>query len=181
MEDNTKKRGRPIEWTEERIQDAREELLYNIGEKGYSASQALREDGMPHRKLFYKWLDEDEEFRNNYVRARESREELYFDKILEIANTKEFYEVVEITEIQGKVKKQHDEDGNVIAESQDVQTVRKVTEREATRHREIRIDAIKWILGRSNPSKYGNKIDVTTDGEKINKVTVFELPDNNRE
>lgn len=32
----------------------------------------------------------------------------------------------------------------------------------------VRIDARKWYLSKVNPKKYGDKIDHTTDGDKIN-------------
>lgn len=34
----------------------------------------------------------------------------------------------------------------------------------------LRIDARKWLLAKLHPKKYGDKIDVTSDGEKIQQV-----------
>ena len=31
----------------------------------------------------------------------------------------------------------------------------------------LRVDARKWIASKLNPKKYGDKVDLTTDGEKI--------------
>jgi polyhydroxyalkanoate synthesis regulator phasin len=31
-------------------------------------------------------------------------------------------------------------------------------------------DLLKWTAGRKKPKKYGNKLDVTTDGEKITQI-----------
>ncbi len=35
----------------------------------------------------------------------------------------------------------------------------------------LRIDARKWIASKMNPKKYGDRIDVTTDGAAINNLT----------
>ena len=36
----------------------------------------------------------------------------------------------------------------------------------------IRIDTRKWIASKLKPKKYGDKVDVTTDGEKINTPVI---------
>jgi hypothetical protein len=36
--------------------------------------------------------------------------------------------------------------------------------------RKVRIDARKWLLAKRQPRKYGDKIDVTTDGESIRSI-----------
>ena len=44
------------------------------------------------------------------------------------------------------------------------------------------IDALKWKAGRMKPTKYGDKLDITTNGnDVISQVVVFELPDNKRD
>jgi len=48
----------------------------------------------------------------------------------------------------------------------------------------LRIDARKWALSKLNPKKYGDKTDITTDGEKITtpktiKITYKRNEDNN--
>jgi hypothetical protein len=38
-------------------------------------------------------------------------------------------------------------------------------------HRDkLKIEARKWLMGKLKPKKYGEKLDVTTDGEKINNL-----------
>jgi hypothetical protein len=45
----------------------------------------------------------------------------------------------------------------------------------------LKIDARKWAASKLAPKRYGDKIDVTSDGEKIKShVTIFQLPDNGR-
>jgi hypothetical protein len=37
-------------------------------------------------------------------------------------------------------------------------------------HRKLKIETRLKLLSKWNPKKYGDKMDVTTDGEKINNV-----------
>lgn len=40
---------------------------------------------------------------------------------------------------------------------------------------------IKWIAGKKKPKKYGNQLDITTNGKEFKEqVTVFKIPDNAR-
>jgi hypothetical protein len=36
----------------------------------------------------------------------------------------------------------------------------------------LRVDAIKWVLSKMSPNKYGDKIDVVSDGKKIESISV---------
>jgi len=37
----------------------------------------------------------------------------------------------------------------------------------------LQVDARKWSISKLNPKKYGDKLDVTTDGAKINHTPIF--------
>lgn len=51
---------------------------------------------------------------------------------------------------------------------------------EISRAREL-AQHYRWMASKRSPKKYGDKLDVTTDGEKIqSQVTIFQLPDNGR-
>lgn len=41
----------------------------------------------------------------------------------------------------------------------------------------VRIDARKWMLSKMDPKKYGDRLDVTSDGEKINSSIPLVLDD----
>jgi hypothetical protein len=41
----------------------------------------------------------------------------------------------------------------------------------------LRVDSRKWLLAKLQPKKYGDKIDMTSDGEKINPHITIELID----
>jgi hypothetical protein len=104
-------------------------------------------------KSFYKWLDSDEINAKSYARACNKRSERIFEEMIEIADKQEKDVYIDK---EGKERIDH----NVI-------------------HRnKLQIDTRKWMLAKMNPKKYGDKIDVTTDGEKVNNVPqiVFTKP-----
>ena len=156
----TKIMGKPIFWTDERKNIAIEKILQHIRE-GESVNSILKMEGMPVTSTFYKWVMEDENLEKNYARACEFRADFLFEQLLSIADG------------DHRVKEIEDPDGNKIKVVEDDRTT---VSRDA-----LSCDVRKFMIAKLAPKKYGNKIDVTTDGEKINKVTVFELPDNNRE
>lgn len=93
------------------------------------------------------WLSEGhrnykEDFAKIYARAKEMQAEMLADEILQIADdgSNDTY-----TDEEGREKTDHD----VIARSR------------------LRVDSRKWIASKLKPKKYGDKMDVTSDGEKI--------------
>ena len=87
--------------------------------------------------------DSDKDLVNAYARAREYRCEILAEDIIDIADdgTNDYYE---------------DENGNIKTDHENINRSR------------LRVDARKWILSKISPKKYGNKIDLTTNGEQIN-------------
>jgi len=112
-------------------------------EKGRALRNVLKDDNMPSTSTFYEWLDNNEEKAKQYARATTVRADLIFDDILSIAdeNTNDTYV---------------NENGVEVVNNDVIQRSR------------LRIDARKWVLSKLNPKKFGDKIDHTTDGEKIN-------------
>lgn len=56
------------------------------------------------------------------------------------------------------------------------------TDNDVIQRSKLRVDARKWVLAKMAPKKYGDKIDLTSDGEKLqSQVTIFQLPDNGRD
>lgn len=140
-------------YTQEKKDECFDWIISEI-ESGKSLISALNTNGMPSTSTFYIWLEEDSEKSKRYARACEARELLIFDEILTIADKQD----ADVDEKDGVEVINH----NVI-----------------NRNR-LQIDARKWVLGKMNPKKYGDKVDVTTDGEKLSQVTIFQLPDNGR-
>lgn len=132
-----------------------DEICEYISE-GDSVEKALTKSDTIKRSTFYEWLKEDiaisGDKSNKYARAMELRADALFEEIKEIAfNTEE-----------GLVVK--DTPNGVIEERGDM-----------LGHRRLKVDALKWMISKMQPKKYGDKIDVTTDGEKVNTKQVFKI------
>ena len=100
--------------------------------------------------IIRKWRDEDEEILNQYLYAREARETLIFEQCLDIADATS----------KDIIKKDGIEivNNNVIARDK------------------LRIDTRLRMLGKMNAKKYGDKMDLTSDGEKLDatpQITVI--------
>lgn len=98
----------------------------------------------------FEWIKNNESFSNNYARAREAQADFLADEILEIADDN--------TRDTKTIKK-----GNEFIEVEDT---------EWTNRSKLRVEARKWIASKLKPKKYGDKLDMTTDGEKITSVRV---------
>jgi hypothetical protein len=110
--------------------------------EGESVKTILKDKDMPSSKTFWKWLDQDKVKVNQYARAKEIYADKVFEDIVLIADgTNEDVFV--------------DEDGIE-------QTNHNIIQRDR-----LRIDARKWHLSKLNPKKYGDKIDMTSGGEKM--------------
>lgn len=139
-------------YSEEKKQECFDWIIENIKE-GKSLRWCLDTNNMPSSRTFYKWLEEKDEKGNlteeaqekvkQYTRACETREELLADQILLIAD---------------------DQEGDIYKNDDGVE----LTNHNVIQRSKVRIEARMWLLGKLNPKKYGNKIDHTTNGEKIN-------------
>ena len=110
---------------------------------GKSLRFALNTNGMPSSSTFYQWLELDEDKSKRYVRACEDRELLIFDEILDIAD-KQGEDII-TTDV-----------GDIINHN-------------VINRNRLQIDTRKWMLGKLNPKKYGDKTDITSGGEKIQR------------
>lgn len=131
-------------YSEENIESIFEEILEYI-ESGKSLRSILLSSDMPSSRTFYKWIDEDKAKVKRYARATEIRAEAIFEDMLEIAD-----------------------DG-----TNDYMTITKgdldynVEDKEVTNRSRLRLDTRKWMLSKMQPKKYGDKLDVTSDGDAL--------------
>lgn len=93
-------------------------------------------------KTFYEWLDDDEEKVKLYARACEDRAEALLDEMLDIVDSSE-----------ADIYK--DDEGNTKIDGNVVQRAR------------LQYDARKWLVSKLNPKKYGDKVDLTTNGKDL--------------
>lgn len=151
--------GRPTIYSQELV----DKICKRIAE-GESVRVICYSEDMPSQGTIYSWLlDEDKkEFLEKYARARNTQAEVLFDEILEIAD-----------------------DG-----TNDYMTITKgndsynVEDREVTGRSRLRVDTRKWYLSKVLPKKFGDKLDVMSDGKAL-PTPIFDiknvLPDHGHE
>lgn len=134
-------------YTQKEREEIVERVCEYIVENNAPLRHALELHDRPTRKTFYKWLDENEDFVNQYMRACEERADVIFEEILDIAD-------------ESNADVSISDEGQIIKNGDIVQRSR------------LRIDARKWMLGKMQPTKYGDKIDVTSGGEKLQQAII---------
>lgn len=117
--------ARPSEFSQDTAGYICEQLI-----EGKSLRSVCTQDGMPAASTVCRWLSQNEEFRKQYVHARELQADALFDQCLDIA------------------------DGSCA----DVQRDR------------LKVDTRKWMAAKLAARKYGEKIDVTSNGETVGRV-----------
>ena len=90
---------------------------------------------------FFEWIRFDGEKSKQYARATEERAELMFEDMFDIADdsTDDFIQT----------------EGGRKLNSENIQRSK------------LRVDTRRWALSKMQPKKYGDKLDITSDGEKI--------------
>lgn len=111
-------------------------------EEGEPIRKILKEKDMPDSVTFYKWLEKDEIKIKQYARAKEMYCEKMFDEIFNIADATADDVII-------------DDEGKEIVNHNVIQRDR------------LRVDTRKWALSKLLPKKYGDKLDLTSGGEKI--------------
>jgi hypothetical protein len=104
-------------------------------------------DGFPNPSTVYKWLNEQQLFSERYARAREIQADLLADEIIRIAKTPR-------KAIRTATKEWGIE----------------VTTGDAVDRSRLMVDAYKWKASKLAPKKYGDKVDVTSNGETVKQV-----------
>lgn len=132
-----------IKWNQELKNSVTDFVCAEI-EMGKSLREIFRESliELPARKEFYRWINENELFCNQYARACELRAENIFEEIIEISD--DSGEDITIDEM------------GIPREN-----------REFVSRSRLRVDARKWVLSKMNPKKYGEKLDITSDNKHI--------------
>jgi hypothetical protein len=110
---------------------------------------------------FYEWIHQSEDLRKQYARARELQADFLADEIIELSSSERY-----TTE-------------NIEVETQEGFSTTEIKKDNYNRTR-LEIDARKWKASKLYPKKYGERLDVTTDGEKINEVRTFNILPNDK-
>lgn len=128
--------------------------ICNEMKTGRSLRSVLRDEGMPHSDTFYIWLDSSEAKTVQYARAREERADKIFEEMLAIADDST-NDTMYIETKKGEIA---------------------VEDKEWTNRSRLRIDTRKWMLSKMLPKRFGDKLDVTSDGEKIASPVINMFP-----
>jgi hypothetical protein len=102
----------------------------------------------PGTTTVYRWLQENEQFRDLYARAREDQADTLADELLVIA----------------------DDGRNDWMRANDPDNLGYAENKEAIRRSQLRIDTRKWIASKLKAKKYGDKVEQTIqnpDGSAI--------------
>jgi hypothetical protein len=113
-------------------------------ENGASLRTALKNNNNFSSHTFNDWVNEDEEKGKQYARAKEQRTDLIFEEILNIADSQE---------------------GDVIHKDGI-----DIVNHDVINRARLRIDARKWMLGKMDKNKYGDKIQTEHSGEITTNV-----------
>lgn len=107
---------------------------------------------MPAQSTVYLWLlDEDKKlFSENYARARASQAEVMFDELLDIAD---------------------DSSEDTMLVQMGKKTV-PMENKEFVNRSRLKVDTRKWYLSKVLPKKFGDKLDLTSDGKEIKGNTI---------
>lgn len=133
--------GRPTMYTPELADQICEQLA-----SGDSMRTVSKGKAMPAMTTMFRWLRENPEFRKQYEKAKEEAADAFAEEILDIAD-----------------------DGSndwMIRHGKDDQESWQLNGEHVQRSR-LRIDSRKWIASKLKPKKYGDKIDMTTNGKDL--------------
>lgn len=123
------------------------DLIIDLIEEGGSIRSILKRPDTVGTKTFYKWLEASEELQERYKAATKKRADNIFEEMLEIADKQE-------------ADMGYNERGEPIIQHNVINRSR------------LQIDTRKWMLGKLNPTKYGDKLDVTSGGDKLQAVPI---------
>lgn len=121
---------------------------------GESLRRICADDDMPAASSVFKWLRENDEFSQQYAKAKEEQAEGFADELVSIADERE-YEKVEV-------------DGVPLAVKFDATAV--------ARNR-LRVDTRKWVASKLLPKKYGERSQVDHTIVGLEALVAADEPD----
>ena len=131
------------------------ELINTICERmanGRSLRSVLKDEGMPVENSFFSWIDNNDKRLKQYRRACEARADAIFEEILSISDSTIEGVVIE-TDDHGRTKEKK---GDMLG------------------HRRLQVDSRKWMIGKLQPKKYGDKLDLSSsDGSMTPQTNII--------
>jgi len=108
--------------------------------------QTLCKNHNSSASAFYDLLDKNKELTDTYVRARERQADFLADEIIEIADDG----TNDTLTLKAANGEEYDKENT-----------------EWVNRSKLRVEARKWTAAKLRPKKYGDKLDLTSDGEKL--------------
>jgi len=118
-------------------------ICEHIG-NGESLRKFCEMEGNPTKPTVLRWLRQNEDFQTHYARARQNAMEVMAEEIVDISD-----------ETNQIIKSGAEKKSSAYAQAQ-----------------RLRVDTRKWVMSKLLPKKYGDKIDVTSDGKAIKGNTI---------
>lgn len=112
--------------------------------EGTSLRTVCIPDDMPAASTVFGWLRKNEEFVKQYARAKEESADALAEEIMDISD-----------------------------ESFGVVTGLDKSDNARVQAMKLRVDTRKWIMSKMKPKKYGDKLDVVSDGKAIKGNTII--------
>lgn len=147
--------GRPSGYSVELGELICQRLVCGKDDKPESLRSICLDDDMPSMTSVMRWLAKEEEFRQQYARARELQQEVRLEEIHEIADNCTD-DVIFLTT---------DDDSG--------EGAKPVIKHSAIQRARLQIDTRKWAMSKMAPKKYGDKITQEVggiDGKPINQA-----------
>lgn len=132
--------GRPTIYNQKLISKICAELA-----QGNSLRTVCSSDEMPSLDTVFKWIHKYPKFAEQYARAKQESADAMAEEILDIS----------------------DDGSNDWMEKHYGDQTEWQTNGEALQRSRLRVDTRKWLMAKMKPKKYGDKLDVTSDGEKL--------------
>lgn len=139
--------GRPMEYTQEKGDEICADLAM-----GMSLRSVCLKDDRPAISTVFRWIRTYPEFRKQYEDAKQESADAMAEEVLDIAD-----------------------DGTndyITKENKDGSEYETVNSEHIQRSR-LRVDTRKWLMAKMKPKKYGDKLDVVSDGEKLSSNTIL--------
>lgn len=134
--------------TEEEKQCIVNEVCEKIIAGNISLRKATEGDKPVSKSTFLLWCSENKQFADQYARAMDARTDAMADEILDIADDAS-------------------NDWQINPE-----TGKEYINTEVVQRSRLRVDARKWLMSKMAPKKYGDKVDVTSAGEKVGSPVI---------
>lgn len=136
----TKKIGRPTKFN----QKLANRICAQLAE-GISLRTVCLAEDMPNKSTVFNWFRTNKMFLDQYARAKEESADAMSEEILDIAD---------------------DGTNDWMTVNRGRETV-EVPNNEVLQRSRLRVDTRKWIMSKMKPKKYGDKLDMTSNGKDI--------------